>query len=166
MPTAPPPAGQRCFNNKNSFGESSIILNQVRLEARSLMGNIEFDLPKSTKQSPPFVPQGAVNNTPARDGEDGELPAETFPTSLLTGGIGANATPVHPMPQAQPRGPATATTAQIMPYSGFNEALKKWGMGNEASIVRDLKWQKDVNCNMQKIKQFQDVVGGLQDFQT
>jgi hypothetical protein len=70
------------------------------------------------------------------------------------------------MPQAQPGGPATATTAQIMPYLGFNEALKKWGMGNEVSIVRDLKWQKDVDGNTQKIKQFQDVVGGLQEFQT
>jgi hypothetical protein len=59
-----------------------------------------------------------------------------------------------------------ATAAQIMPYSGFNEALKKWGMGIEASIVRDLKWQKDVDGNAQKNKQFQDVVGGLQDFRT
>ncbi len=39
-------------------------------------------------------------------------------------------------------------------------------MGNEVSIVRDLKWQKDVNGSAQKHKRFQDVVGGLQDFQT
>jgi hypothetical protein len=70
------------------------------------------------------------------------------------------------MPQAQPGGAATATMAQIMPYLGFNEALTKWGVGIEASITRNLKWQKDVNGNTQKIKQFQDVVRGLQDFLT
>ncbi len=80
--------------------------------------------------------------------------------------MGANATTAHLMPQAQTRGPATATTAQIMPYLGFNKALNKWGMGHKASIARDLKWQKEVNGNAQKIKQFQDVVGGLKDFRT
>jgi hypothetical protein len=54
------------------------------------------------------------------------------------------------MPQPQSGGPARATTAQIMPYLGFNKALKKCGMGNEASIMQDLKWQKDVEGNMQK----------------
>jgi hypothetical protein len=60
----------------------------------------------------------------------------------------------------------TATPAQIVPYPGFNKALKKWGIGNDASIVRDLKWQRDVDGNAQKIKQLQDVVRGLQDFST
>jgi hypothetical protein len=59
-----------------------------------------------------------------------------------------------------------AKTAQIMPYSGFNKALKKWGTGNKASLTWDLKWQKEVDGNAQKNKQFQDVVGGLQDFRT
>jgi hypothetical protein len=53
-----------------------------------------------------------------------------------------------------------------MPYFGFNEALKKWGTGNKASIARDLQWKKEVDGDAQKIKQFQDVVGGLQDFRT
>ncbi len=128
------------------------------------MGNIKFDLCKSAKQSPPFPPQRAGNNTLARDGEDGGLPADTLPTILPPGGMGTNATTVHLMPQAKPRGAATATPAQIMPYSGFNKALKKWGIGNDASIMRDLKWQKDVNGNAQKIEQFQDVVGGLHHF--
>ena len=41
-------------------------------------------------------------------------------------------------------------------------------MGTEGDITatRDLKWQRDVNGNTQKIKQFQEVVGGLQDFRT
>ncbi len=97
-------------------------------------------------------------------GQYGGLPAETTPTSLPPGGIDTNATPVHPMPQVQTGGAATAPTAQIMPYLGFNEALKKWGMGNEVSIMRGFKWQKDFNGNTQKTKQFQDVVGGLLDF--
>ncbi len=100
----------------------------------------------------------------ARDGEDGGFPAETLPTILPLGGTGANATTVHPMPQAQPGGLATATPAQIVPYSGFNKALKKWGIENDRSIVRDLKWQREVDGDAQKIKQFQDVVGGLQEF--
>jgi hypothetical protein len=70
------------------------------------------------------------------------------------------------MPQAQPGGLTTATTAQIMPYLGFNKALKKWGKGNEASTVQDLMWQKEVDGDAQKTKQFQDVVGGLQDFRS
>jgi hypothetical protein len=150
LPTASPPAQQRCLNDKDLFGEYSMISNQVRSEAGPPMGNIKFDLRKSAKQSPPFAPQWAANNTPAKDGEDGGLPAETPPTSLPPGGTGANATPVHQMPQAQPGGPVTATMAQIMPYLVFNKALKKWEMGNEASIVWDLKWQKDVDGDMQK----------------
>ncbi len=93
------------------------------------------------------------------------MPAETLPTILPpTGGTGANATTVHPMPQAQPGGPAMATPSQIMPYSGFNKALKKWGIGNDVSIVWDLKWQREVDGDVQKKKQVQDVIGGLQEF--
>jgi hypothetical protein len=79
------------------------------------------------------------------------LPAEALPTILPRGGTGTNATTAPLMPQAQPGGPATATPAQITPYSGFNEALKKWGIGNDASIVRDLKWQKDVDGDAKKL---------------
>ncbi len=45
-------------------------------------------------------------------------------------------------------------------------ALKQWGLGNKAPITRELKWQQDVAGNMQKLKQFQEVMGGLQDFRT
>jgi hypothetical protein len=166
LPTAPPSAQQRCLNVEDLFGEYSLVSNQVQSEAGPPTGNIKFDLRKSAEQSSPFAPQMAANNTPTRGGGDGGLPAETLPTILPPGRTGANATIVHPMPHAQPRGPATATPAQIMPYSGFNKALKKWGMGNEVSIMQDLKWQKDIDGNAQKNKQFQDVVGGLQDFRT
>ena len=154
----------RRLNDKDLFGEYSLVSNQVRSEAVPLTGNIKFDLRKSAEQAPTFAPQQAATNTPARDGEDGSLPAETAPTIVSPGGMEANATTAHPIPQAQPGGTVTATTAQIMPYSEFNKALKKWGTGNKASIVQDLKWQKEVDGNAQKNKQFQDVVGGLHDF--
>jgi hypothetical protein len=144
----------RRLNDEDSFGEYSLVSNQVQSKARPPTGNVKFDLCKSAKQAPTFAPQRAKTDTPARDGEDSGLPAETTSTILPPGRTGTNATTAHPMPQAQPSEPATATTAQIMPYSGFNEALKKWETGNKTSIPRDLKWQKEVDGDVQKVKQF------------
>ncbi len=109
--TAPPLDQMRCLNNKDWFGEYSFVSNQARSKARPPTGNLKFDLRKSAEQAPPFATQQAASNTPARDGEDGGLPAETTPTIFLPGGTGANATTAHPMPQARPGGSATATTA-------------------------------------------------------
>jgi hypothetical protein len=55
------------------------------------------------------------------------------------------------MPQLQRGGAATDTTTQITPYLGFYKALKKWGLGTDASILRDLRWQKEVDGDAQKI---------------
>jgi hypothetical protein len=63
-------------------------------------------------------------------------------------------------------GAALATATETSPYSGFNDAIQKWGMGTKASIARDLKWQCDVDGDPQKTTQFKEVVGGLQDFRT
>jgi hypothetical protein len=51
-------------------------------------------------------------------------------------------------------------------YSGFEKAIKRWGTGTETALARDLKWQKEVAGNAQRINQFKKVVGGLQDFGT
>ena len=51
-------------------------------------------------------------------------------------------------------------------YSGFDKAIKKWGLGTKASTSRDLKWQREMDGDAQKITQFKEVVGGLQDFRT
>ncbi len=59
-----------------------------------------------------------------------------------------------------------ANTTQDPPYSGFDEAMKKWGMGTEASILQDLTWQREVDGNANKITQFKELVRGLQDFRT
>ncbi len=42
------------------------------------------------------------------------------------------------------------TVTASMPYSGFDEAIKKGGLGTESSILRDLKWQKEVAGDAQK----------------
>jgi hypothetical protein len=39
--------------------------------------------------------------------------------------------------------------------------MKKWGMGTEASILRDLTWQREVDGDANKITQFKELVGGL-----
>ena len=63
-------------------------------------------------------------------------------------------------------GPAQTVPGPTGPYSGFKEVLKRWGPSGDTTAVRDLKRQWDINGNTQKIKQFQEVVGGLQDFRT
>ncbi len=63
-------------------------------------------------------------------------------------------------------GAALATATGTSPYSGFDNAIRKWGMETKASIARDLKWQRDVDGDPQKTTQFKEVVGGLQDFRT
>jgi hypothetical protein len=44
--------------------------------------------------------------------------------------------------------------------------IAKWGIGDATSQVRELLWQKRVEGNSAKIKQFQEVAGALQDFKT
>jgi hypothetical protein len=74
-------------------------------------------------------------------------------------------TPPHHMPpgtlQEETPEDTQITTTNVKPYSGFDEAIKKWGLGN---ISQDLAWQKNVQGDKAKIAQFRDLVGGLQDF--
>ena len=72
----------------------------------------------------------------------------------------------HPGLQTQPGGQAQTASGLIKSYSGFYEVLKRWGPSGDTNATRDLKWQRDVNGDTQKIKQFQEVVGGLQEFRT
>jgi hypothetical protein len=53
-----------------------------------------------------------------------------------------------------------ANTTQNPPYSGFDEMMKKWVMGMEASILRDLTWQREVNGGANKITQLKELIGG------
>ena len=51
-----------------------------------------------------------------------------------------------------PRGESTAlaTGAEPSQYSGFNNAIKKWGTGSKESVTRDLKWQRDMDVDTEK----------------
>ena len=82
--------------------------------------------------------------------------------------LGAGNSPTQAQEGLQPTngGQAVGAMAQAMPYSGFVVALKQWGEGKEGFIMHELKWQGGITSDTQKIKQVQDVVGGLQDFQT
>jgi hypothetical protein len=75
-------------------------------------------------------------------------------------------TPHHQGLQPQSWGQVQTATGPLTPYSGFDEALKRWGPSGDINATRDLRWQRDVNGDTQKIKQFQEVVGGLQEFWT
>ena len=70
------------------------------------------------------------------------------------------------MPRIENAAIDTGSQASPMHYSGFDNAIIKWGTGTEASIARDLKWLREMDGDTQKITQFKEVVGGLQDFFT
>ncbi len=61
--------------------------------------------------------------------------------------------------------PLVTATQQAPPlYSGFSSAIARWGAGTEEEIRQNLKWQADILGDTTKIKQFQEMVGALQDF--
>ena len=51
-------------------------------------------------------------------------------------------------------------------YSGKSTAIKKWGIGDAITQANELHWQQGVGGDKNKIEQFRDVVGALQDFKT
>lgn len=59
-----------------------------------------------------------------------------------------------------------ANMTQDPPYLRFDEVMKKWGVGTEASILQDLAWQREVDGNANRITQFKETIGVLQDFTT
>jgi hypothetical protein len=132
----------------------------ISSQARSMGGepptrNITFSLgwdtaqpsPPVTQPEPPFEDFGGGNNVATNQPQrDHSVPLGGLEnTGALGVGVGA----------------ALATATGTSPYSGFNDAIQKWGMGTQASIARVLKWQRDVDGNLQKTTQFKEVVGGL-----
>jgi hypothetical protein len=128
--------------------------------------NIEFALGRNTEQPPPSVTQQETHIATARYDENNGVPVGGNSAAISPGGPGANPNTANPMAQARGGGAATATVTASTPYSGFDEAIKKWGLGTKSSILQDLKWQKEVDGDAQKISQFKEVVGGLEDFRT
>jgi len=123
---------------------------------------VEFTLPGGNNQRTTQV----ATEAHSREGEEEGNYRENAQADSGTEGHGTEGTP-HPQglpPQAW--GPVPMATGPIKPYSGFDEALKRWGPSGDITATRDLRWQRDVNGDTQKIKQFQEVVGGLQEFWT
>jgi hypothetical protein len=134
-----------------------------RLVAGPPTSAVEFTLPGNND----LRTIGVATESHSREGGDEGHYMEPAQFGPSPEGQGAASTPHHPGLQPQPGGhQVQRTTGLIKPYSGFNEAFKQWGPSGDIDATRDLKWQRDVNGDMQKIKQFQEVVGGLQDFQT
>ncbi len=161
------PARQRQSNDEDLFDNYSIISSQ----ARSLGGgpparNIEFALGRNTEQPPPSVTQQETHISTARYNKNDSIPVGGNPAAIPPGGPGAHPNTANSMAQTQGGGAAMATVTASMPYSGLDEAIKKWGLGTESSILQDLNWQKELAGDVQKISQFKEVVGGLQDFRT
>jgi hypothetical protein len=51
-------------------------------------------------------------------------------------------------------------------YLGMTAGIEKWGKGSQEVQTLKLNWQKSVNDETKKIKQFQEVAGALQEFKT
>ena len=161
-PPTPPPARQRrSTDNEDSIEEYSLLSNQ-----RSQSGAgpptraVEFAL--TGNNDPRTI--GVATESHSRDNEG--LYTEPAQFGPSPDGRGAAST-LQPGVQPQPRGHQVQTpTRPNKPYSGFDEAIRRWGPSSERDAPRDLKWQRDINGDTQKIKQFQEVVGGLQDFRT
>ena len=139
----PPPP--RDHQRRNSEDELRSVGSFSMLSQAQNMGsptNIQFDLGRGNNQPPPQ-----------------ETNERTTPREM--GGNADIAMTANLRPQPLGRGGATARMVQASPYSGFDEALTKWGLGTDTSVRQDLNWQRDVNGDSQKINLFKEIVGGL-----
>jgi hypothetical protein len=162
-PPTPPPARQRRANDNDSLEEYLLVSNQrSRSVAEPPTRAVEFTLPGSNNLRTTRV----ATEAHSRKGEEEGHYMEPAQAGLGMEGQGTEVTPHHPGLQPQSCGQVQTATGPLTPYSGFNEALKRWGPSGDITATRDLRWQHDVNGDTQKIKQFQEVVGGLQEFRT
>ena len=147
-PQMPPPAQQRQPQDNNSFGDYSLVSNQqVRSVAGTPTGDVEFSLRGSNDPTTIWV---AMASQPRERGNDGHH-TETARAGPGPGGQETATTPPHLGVQPQLGGPAQTATGPIGPYSGFKDALKWWGPSGDTTAARDLKWQRDVKGDTQKI---------------
>jgi hypothetical protein len=85
-------------------------------------------------QSPPSVTQPETQSAAARsDKKKGAPHLDDNPEALPPGGSGTHANIANPMAQMQ-GGVVQATVTTSTQYSGFEEPMKKWGLGMETSI--------------------------------
>ena len=147
-PPTPPLAQQRRSNDNDSLGEYSFVSNQQsRLVAGPPTRAIEFTLPGNNDLR--TIRVAMESHSREGDKEGHYMEPVQFGPGLE--GQGAALTPHHPGLQPQPGGHQVQTaTGPIKPYSGFDEALKWWGPSGDITATRDLKWQRDVNGDMEK----------------
>jgi hypothetical protein len=160
-PPALPASHQQCHKDDKGKDKYSMILSQGRSmgggpPTRNITFSLERDTaqppPPMTQREPPFEDFGGGNNVATNQPQrDHGVPLGGLEnTGALRVGVGA----------------VLATAIGTSPYLEFDDAIQKWGMGTKASIARDLKWQCDVDSNLQKTTQFKEVIGGLHDFRT
>ncbi len=154
----------RRANDNDSLEEYSLVSNQrSRSVAEPPTRAVEFTLPGSNTLR---TTRGATE-AHSREGEEEGHYREPAQADLGTEGQGQELTPPHHQGvQPQSWGQVQMASGPLMPYSGFDEALQRWGPSSDIPATRDLRWQRDVKGDTQKIKQFQEVVGGLQEFRT
>jgi hypothetical protein len=121
---------------------------------------------EEARTSPQSVTQPETQSAIARyDKNEGEPPVGSKQAPPPQGGMGTHKNTVNPLALTR-EGGAPATVETNPQYSGFKEAIKRWGTGTETALGRELKCHKEVAGNTQRINQFKEVVGGLQDFRT
>jgi hypothetical protein len=142
---SPPAACQgRRANDELSEDGYTIVSGQARSDGGPPTQNDEFNLRGQADRSPMAALQRDANEATfwTKEGENKPAGGPPAPPPPLLGG---------PMPPQGQGVAMRANTTQDPPYSGFDEAMKKWGMGTEASILRDLTWQREVDGDTNKI---------------
>ena len=127
-PPTPPPARQRRANDNDSLEEYLLVSNQrSRSVAEPPTRAVEFTLPGS---NPLRTTRGATE-AHSREGEEEGHYMEPAQADLGTEGQGQEITPPHhQVVQPQSWGQVQTASGPLMPYSGFDEALKRWGPSN------------------------------------
>ncbi len=163
-PSVPASVRQRRSRDEEGEDEYSFMSYQARSTGGGPpAGNITFTLRGTEAQPPARVTQQDVLGID--DGGDKGREAQNH-FQQAHGMPAAGQAAREGIPRGESR--ALATGVELSPqYLGFDNAIKKWGTGTEVTIERDLKWQRDMDGDPQKIAYvFKEVVGGLQDFRT
>ena len=136
-PSTPPPAQQRRSNHNDSLEEYSFVSNQrSRSGAGPPTRAVEFTLPGNNNPRT----NGVATESHSREGAEEGLYIEPAQFGQSPKGQGA-ASIFQPGLQPQPGGhQVQTTTGPNKPYSGFDEAFKRWGPSSERDATRDLKF--------------------------
>ena len=164
-PQTPPPAQQRRSQDNDSFGDYSLVSNQQgRSVAGPPTGDVEFSFHGSKD---PTTIRVATASQPRERGDD-RYHTETAQAGPGPGGAGNSYHTTPPGGAAAAGGTRSNGDRAYWSLLWIQGVIETVGTKHDTTAARDLTWQRDININSntQKIKQFQEVVGGLQDFRT